>query len=110
MAFFRTLALATVLAAAGSSPALASDRHVTIVNETSSTMMRFYASNSGRSSWEEDILGDRTLKPGQSVRINVDDGSGSCMYDFRADFSDGDKLTRTSINVCEISTYRYTAN
>jgi hypothetical protein len=88
----------------------ASDRHVTIVNETSSTMMRFYASNAGKTSWEEDILGSRVLKPGQSVRINVDDGSGACLYDFRADFNDGDKLTRNGINVCEIGTYRYTAD
>jgi hypothetical protein len=91
-------------------PASAADRRVTIVNETNATMVRFYASNSGRTSWEEDILGDRMLKPGQSVRINVDDGSGACIYDFRADFEDGDKLTRKGINVCEISTYRYTAN
>jgi hypothetical protein len=90
--------------------AQASDRHVTIVNETSSTMMRFYASNAGKTSWEEDILGSRVLKPGQSVRINVDDGSGACLYDFRADFNDGDKLTRNGINVCEIGTYRYTAD
>jgi hypothetical protein len=90
--------------------AQASDRHVTIVNETNSTMMRFYASNAGKTSWEEDILGSRVLKPGQSVRINVDDGSGACVYDFRADFNDGDKLTRNGINVCEIGTYRYTAD
>ncbi len=88
----------------------ASDRHVTIVNETGSTMVRFYASNAGKTSWEEDILGSRVLKPGQSVRINVDDGSGACLYDFRADFNDGDKLTRNGINVCEIGTYRYTAD
>lgn len=90
--------------------ARAEDRHVTIINETNNTMVRFYASNSGRTSWEEDILGDRVLKPGQSVRINIDDGSGACMYDFRADFDDGDKLTRNGINVCKISSYRYTAN
>lgn len=93
-----------------SSSAQADDRHVTIVNETDNTMVRFYASNAGKTSWEEDILGSRVLKPGQSVRINVDDGSGACVYDFRADFNDGDKLTRNGINVCEIGTYRYTAD
>ena len=103
-------AIAVLALAATATPAFGADRHVTIVNATNNTMVRFYASNSGRTSWEEDILGDRILKPGQSVRINVDDGSGACLYDFRADFDDGDKLTRTGINVCEISTYRYTAN
>ena len=110
MKIFGRLLLAGVLAATTSTAALAADHRVTIVNETNSTMVRFYASNSGRSSWEEDILGNRVLKPGQSVRINIDDGSGACMFDFRADFNDGDKLTRNGINVCEISTYRYTAD
>jgi hypothetical protein len=110
MTFVSRLTLAAFVLVSSATPAFASDRHVTIVNATNSTMVRFYASNSGRTSWEEDILGDRVLKPGQSVRINVDDGSGACVYDFRADFDDGDKLTRSSINVCEISTYRYTAN
>lgn len=104
------LAMTALLLTALAGPAAAADRHVTIVNATNDTMVRFYASNSGRTSWEEDILGDRILKPGQSVRVNVDDGTGSCIYDFRADFEDGEKLTRTRINVCEISTYRYTAD
>ena len=110
MTFLKSLALGVLLVGASAQPALAADHRVTIVNETDNTMVRFYASNSGRTSWEEDILGNRVLKPGQSVRINIDDGSGACIFDFRADFDDGDKLTRNGINVCEISTYRYTAN
>ncbi len=90
------------------SGASAEDRHVRIINETSHTMTRFYASNVEKGSWEEDILGDRVLKPGQSVNVNIDDGSGHCLFDFRADFTDGDTLTRNRINVCETSTYRYT--
>ncbi len=110
MTMFRNLLLAGMMTAALPTAALAADHRVTIVNETNNTMIRFYASNSGRTSWEEDILGNRVLKPGQSVRVNIDDGTGACVFDFRADFDDGDKLTRNSINVCEISTYRYTAD
>ena len=93
-----------------SMPAMASYHRVNIVNETGSTMMRFYASNAGQNNWDGDILGSRVLKPGQSVLINVDDGSDACFYDFRADFNDGDKLTRNAINVCGLATYRYTAD
>ena len=106
----KKLFLGAAFAASLASPAFAEDRHVTIVNETNNTMVRFYASNAGRTNWEEDILGQRTLSPGQQVRINVDDGTGACVFDFRADFDDGDKLVRNSINVCKIGTYRYTAN
>lgn len=84
------------------------DRRVLIINETGVTMTHFYASSSGQSNWEEDILGRDVLASGASVRINIDDGSGACVYDFRARFSDGDVLNRFRINVCEITEYRYT--
>lgn len=85
------------------------DRRVLIINATGYTITHFYASNSGQSNWEEDILGQDVLPNGRSVRINIDDGTGACIYDFRARFSDGDTLDRFRINVCEISEYRYTS-
>lgn len=85
------------------------DRRVRIINVTGYTITHFYASNSGRNNWEEDILGRDVLPNGSSVTINVDDGSGACLYDFKARFEDGDELVRYRINVCQISEYRYTA-
>jgi hypothetical protein len=84
------------------------DRHVTIKNRTGWTMLRFYASDSRSDDWEEDILGRDVLEDGQNVRINIDDGSGACVYDFKAVFTNGRELTRSRINVCEISEYSYT--
>ena len=84
------------------------DRHVTIKNRTGWTMLRFYASDSRKDDWEEDILGDDVLENGQNVRINIDDGSGACVYDFKAEFTNGEELTRSRINVCEIGEYSYT--
>jgi hypothetical protein len=102
------LAFGLILGAIAPSGANAEDRHVRIINETSHTIVRFYASNVEKGSWEEDILGDQVLRPGGSVRINIDDGSGHCQYDFKAVFNDGDSLTRNGINVCNITNYRYT--
>ena len=84
------------------------DRHVTIKNRTGWTMLRFYASDSRRDDWEEDILGSDVLESGQDVRVNIDDGSGACIYDFKAEFTNGQELTRSRINVCEVSEYTYT--
>ena len=84
------------------------DRHVVIKNRTGWTMVRFYASDSRTDDWEEDILGRAVLEDGEDVRVNIDDGSGACLYDFKAEFSNGQELTRFNINVCQISDYTYT--
>lgn len=84
------------------------DRRVTIHNQTGWTMTHFYASDSRSDSWEEDILGSGVLAAGASQRINIDDGSGACVYDFKARFSNGQELTKMGINVCQIADYYYT--
>lgn len=85
----------------------AADRRVRIVNNTGYTIVEFYGSNKGSDSWEEDIWGSDVLPSGSSFRVNFDDGTGYCIFDFKAVFSDGDVLERRGINVCEISTYTY---
>jgi len=84
------------------------NRRVAIHNQTGWTMLRFYASDSRTSSWEEDILGTGTLANGRQITINIDDGSGACVYDFKAEFTNGQSLTRMNINVCQIADYYYT--
>src|SRR6266496_3112870 len=51
------------------------DRHVDVVNNSPYTVTEFHASNVDRGRWEEDILGSSVLRPGRSVRVNVDDGT-----------------------------------
>lgn len=86
----------------------AADRRVNIINETSVTMREFYASNIGTNNWEEDILGDSVLRPGRSVRINIDDGSGYCVFDLKAVFVDGDVVIKRRFNVCRESSWTVT--
>jgi hypothetical protein len=40
--------------------------------------------------------------------INFDDGTGYCKFDFKAEFSDGDEVVKHGIDVCEISSFRFT--
>lgn len=85
----------------------AADRHVEIVNKTGRVMTHFYASNSGRDSWEEDILGRSTLDDNDSVVVDINDGTGACKFDFKAVFQGGSTSVRENINVCEIETFTY---
>ena len=99
-------AMVAVLALIGTN-AQAADRHVRIINATRHAMVHFYASNISVNSWQEDILGEDVLPAGSNVVINIDDGTGHCEYDFKAVFDDGDVLIRHHVNVCKISSYRY---
>jgi len=100
--------LALVFLAAGVMNASALDRRVKINNTSSYDIIEFYASNTGTDSWEEDILGEDILPSGQSVMVNIDDGSGYCKFDFLAVFEDGDQVVQPDNNVCEISTFTIT--
>tara|TARA_R110002073_G_scaffold23938_1_gene81204 strand:- start:577 stop:927 length:351 start_codon:yes stop_codon:yes gene_type:complete len=88
-------------------PSQAEDRRVRIINETSVTLVEFYASNVGTNDWEEDILGYDVLSSGDNVIINIDDGTGYCLYDFKGVFADGDVIVDERIDVCEVSSHRY---
>lgn len=63
-------------------------------------MMYFYASVD-TDNWEEDTLGDSVLPAGNAVVMIIDDGSGYCLYDFRAVFADDTEAMQAAVNVCE---------
>jgi hypothetical protein len=106
--FAAAVTLATALFALTNSAAMAMERKVTINNQTSFTIVEFYASNTGTADWQEDILGSDVLPAGSSVTINIDDGSGYCKYDFLAVFDDGDELVSADNNVCELDEFNFT--
>jgi hypothetical protein len=105
--FIATGLFIATLAIALSMPdiAAAEDRRVRIINDTNVTLTRFYASNAKRRSWEEDILGSSVLPAGRSVMINIDDGSGACMFDFKAVLSNGRIIESYGMNVCRITSW-----
>ncbi len=88
-------------------PASAADRRVRIINNTGYTIVEFYGSNKGTDSWQEDILGYDVIGPYSSMIIDFDDGTGYCIFDFKAVFNDGEALTDFGINICEIATFTY---
>ena len=105
----RKVATAAVLvgALALSTAAQAANRYVLVYNNTSSTMREFYASNITRGGWDDNIIYSTILKPKDSVMINVDDGTGHCLFDFKAVFANGSKAVKSSVNVCSISTFTF---
>lgn len=88
-------------------PALAKDRNVDIVNDSGFTITSFYASAVDEDSWQEDMLANDTLKDGETLEAEIDDGTDACIYDFKAVFSDGDVAIKRKVNVCEIGTFTF---
>ena len=105
----KTFGAAAFLAAAlAASTASANDHRVEIINNTGMAMKHFYASVTSTSAWEEDILGKEVLEDGESVEVDINDGSDKCLYDFKAVFENGASLERAGIDVCKTESFTYT--
>ncbi len=79
-----------------------------LTNKTGYTLTHIYISLPTTNSWEEDILGNQVVEDGETVVISVDDGLEACKYDIRYDFSDGDSLVESSVDLCAIDGEAYT--
>jgi len=105
-AFFTGLTVASLVipsVLANTSKVLAEDITFLLENKTRANMTEFYASPSGVKNWEDDILGDDVLRSGKTIEININDESGTCIYDFQAKFADGDVVEKYDINICKLS-------
>lgn len=99
------LSLAALLLTAA--PALAQDVSYELSNQTSLTLMEFYAGPATSGEWGEDILGAEVVAPGESGTVTIADGSGECLYDFRSVFEDGTELVEQH-DICTMASYTLT--
>lgn len=96
---FLQVALAAAVLVGAASQVIAQNRFVTVVNQSSKTIWRFYATNVGNPNWGRDLLGGQVIVSGYEWKRNFDDGSGACQFDFKAEFKDG-TATEGRVNVC----------
>ncbi|AWB34581.1 hypothetical protein [Orrella marina] len=107
MSRFRSLFTAAVVAATvlPMSVSFAADRRVEIVNHTGVTMSAFHASRASTSDWEENIIRGQSLRSGQSIIIDLDDGTGACKFDFKGTFTDGEEVVSENNDVCTLEQF-----
>lgn len=84
----------------------------TLTNMTDRDLLEFYASPPDEESWEEDILGEDILAPGESVDIVIDDAREDCFYDFMGVLGPNDEvgegaLIQSGVEVCDGGYYEY---
>ena len=106
MRFASLIAVALLAATAVTSPAQArsnddQDRRIIVINNTHLKVARFYASNAGTGSWQEDVLGKEIIPAWGRQLFNLDDGTGYSQYDFKAVMESGEIVYRYGVNVCD---------
>ena len=103
------LLVAVLLAVAAPVAATEASRPVTIVNATDKTIVFLYEAPRCCDIWEEDMLGDRKLAPGEQVRADLGDFNGECFFSLYVQFEDGTRGTWPEFNACETREYRLDA-
>jgi hypothetical protein len=59
-----------------------------------------YTSPPGRKDWSDDMLGNGTLKPGQTLKLKLKAKPDGCKVDFSALLDNGDTVTKADIDLC----------
>lgn len=83
------------------------NRAVSIENRTGQTIIYLYWSNTAASGWGEDRLGSGVLASGQDWNVTVDDASGACRFDFKAELADGREVEQRNVDVCAVYTIQF---
>jgi hypothetical protein len=108
-----TLALVAALTLLAGTPqrTLADDpRDFTLVNDSQITIREVYVSASDVQSWQDDVLGNDVLPPGEqlNIRFNPNDAdAGKCMYDIRVVGTNGAEGRMNAVNLCQTTTVTF---
>ncbi|MDB5691160.1 MAG: hypothetical protein JWO81_223, partial [Alphaproteobacteria bacterium] len=96
-------AMVSMASAASAASTDGKNRKVTVQNVSSQTIRELYASPIAAKTWEEDLLGQRTLTSGSSVEANIDNGTNECMFDLKVVMANGKAFEHRQVNVCAAS-------
>lgn len=92
---------------AGAQVAFAQDLTFNLINKTKGTVTYFHASPTNVDQWEDDILGDKVLGPGQSIKFeaHVVFAVTTPIRDGDFDEADGLEDLEDTQNLCEMGSY-----
>jgi len=99
--------IASVGLALSTLPAFADGRDMEIINLTDFEIVAFFGVHKDSDGWGADMLGGQAIAGGLSHVISFEDGSGYCIYSFKAVFDDGEELVSNDINICDLASFTY---
>ncbi len=81
---------------------------VKLTNAEAMAVTAVYASPTGKSDWGDDLLGSQTAAPGKVVTLGFKDmPAEQCKQDLQLLMNDGKTVTKTNIDVCATTDYRF---
>ena len=97
----------------GGANAFADGRNVTVVNQTSYTLVSFYASSSNAAGWDtsSDLLGGQTVPAGGQTTIPIagNGGEDNCQYDLMGVLDGASQAAyQYQVNACDGDTWTIT--
>lgn len=93
--------------ALSASSAFAEGRDMRIVNQTGFEIIEFYRLHKGETDWGDDLLQGESIGGEAERLLDLDDGSGYCLFSFRVLFDDGEELVSEDINICDLAMFTY---
>jgi len=97
--------LAALCLAGLSLAAEAADVKFDLVNNSARAVKNFFTSPTETTNWEEDVLGEETIPPGETDTVTISTADGQCIYDMRFIMEDDAELVVNGIDMCTLSSY-----
>jgi hypothetical protein len=88
--------------------AQAADVKFDLVNNSARAITNFYTSPADTTDWQEDVLGEDTIAPGDTDEITISTDGDQCSYDMRFIMEDKAELVEKAIDVCKLSSFTLT--
>ena len=93
--------------AAAASPAFADGREIQIINQTGFEIVEFFSAHKDEADWGDELLQGQAIGGYAEKLLDLEDGSGYCLYSFRVIFDDGEELVSDDINICDLTMFTY---
>lgn len=87
--------------AATSAGAQAPNPSFNVVNRASNVINEVYATKAGAATWGQNRIGGRPVPQGQTGPIRLP-AEGSCVYDVRVVYANGQREERRGLNTCSV--------
>jgi len=82
----------------------ASKENLIIVNHVNKSIHRIYVSEARAGQWQDDLLGEDVIIPGETVKVTFENRHRACVWDVKVVDLDGVEYAYPSVNLCELST------